>query len=104
MRTAEEVWRELSAIYTNSDRPLFYRHKEASAILNQRDAEMLAEGARREREAIVAWFERQVSNDINSAAHCRSGNAGQTLRRFAQRRKADAQAISAGQHKEKPHD
>ena len=65
-----------------------------------RDAEMLAEGARQEREAIVAWLGRQAGNDINSAAHCRSGNAGQMLRRFAQRRKADAQAISAGQHKE----
>lgn len=68
MRTAEEVWREASAAYEDAanevaDLPMrdmvIAGDAAATAILAQRDAEMLAEGARQEREAIVAWLKRE---------------------------------------------
>ena len=46
---------------------------------------------------VVEWLREKARNDIESAKYCRRGNAGQTLRRFAQRRLMDADAIERGE-------
>jgi hypothetical protein len=94
--TPEEVWREASAAYEDTandaaDLPMrdmvIAGDAAATAILAQRDAEMLAEGARRERERVVEWLE---------GLHW--------THRHYEPAKSFAQAIAAGQHEEKNDD
>lgn len=46
-----------------------------------------------ERERCAALLEAQSERDVEASHYCRSGNAGESLRRQARRRKEDARAI-----------
>jgi DNA-binding transcriptional regulator YdaS (Cro superfamily) len=51
-----------------------------------------------ETQRIVAWLRECADENIKASLHCRSGRAGETMRRFAQRRRDDALAIERGEH------
>jgi hypothetical protein len=55
-------------------------------------------GERRATAAIAADLREQAARDIEGAAYCRSGNAGNHLRAYAQRRRDDADRYEAGHH------
>lgn len=52
-----------------------------------------AETCKGERERCAALLEAQSERDVEASHYCRSGNAGESLRRHARRRKEDARAI-----------
>jgi len=51
-----------------------------------------------ETQRIVAWLRAEADKNVEAAARCRSGNAGETLRRLADRRRIDANLIERGEH------
>lgn len=92
--TITDADREAAKAFNDSlDLRTFHRYEESAADAFARHRKQ-AEAATATR--IAAWLREQADIDKGAASLCRTGNAGRTLIRFAQRRRDDAQAIERG--------